>query len=125
MLLGDQSSDTQSNLSLNLTIAETIVHSNSSPLGSAAYVRWGAILNCTGYGGDSGFWLNNAPTSGGTGAVHLLTGGYLNAEICNFGDGTQTNTPVDIYLEQGTTQLTENFGDYESLYCTGLDCFPN
>ena len=100
----------------------TLINSNTASLGGAAYVRFGAELNCDGTTSIAGFEQNTEPPQGGTGAVHLVTNGTLNTQQCTFGSGSQDNSPADVYLEQGSTQVTENFGNSASISCSGLSC---
>ena len=95
---------------------------NKAALGGAAYVRFGSELSCDGSTSPAGFELHSAPPQGGTGAIHLLTGGALDANQCEFGSGSQDNFPADVYLEQGSTQIPLNFDGVQSTYCTNLSC---
>ncbi|MGC6507526.1 MAG: MopE-related protein [Myxococcota bacterium] len=122
LLVGEQDSNTLNDLPLNLLLAGTMLSTNQAALGGAAYVRFGSELSCDGSLIPAGFEANSAPPHGGTGAIHLLTGGTLSANQCQFGSSSQDNLPADIYLEQGSTQVPVNFDGIHSTYCSNLSC---
>ena len=104
LYVGDNSSEPQ------VTLTDSLVHENSAALlggGASVYL---ATLDCTAGTGDFGFFSNTAGEDGG--AVHFYEDATLVSKGCDWGTGSEDNTPNDLSADSGS------FGDDENFTCT-------
>ena len=122
IIVGDEYQDTLVSTSPTLDLVSTLVSSNSSLLYSGMLLHFGANASCTGSMSETSGFLMNTSTNA-IGSIFIHSDASFESQMCDFGNGTTDNAPIDLSLYKSTGGWDDySYGDDESFVCAADIC---